>query len=82
MTGFFELFNPGARHWREQVDTEKMLFVDAQQGGQGRPPDDIDSGRIVIYLPRGGSPDAPSSQDEPDSAGAEQLPSDADSTHE
>lgn len=51
MSDFFELFNPGLRHTREQLDLEKMLVVDADKGGTGPRPLDLDSGSVVLRLP-------------------------------
>lgn len=51
MTAFFELFNPGARHWRQQRDIENQLFIDTKKAGSGLPPVDLDSGRITLQGP-------------------------------
>ncbi|MFZ0530196.1 MAG: DUF6191 domain-containing protein, partial [Propionicimonas sp.] len=55
MSDFFELFNPGLRHTREQSDTEKMLVVRTDQSGTGPRPLDLDSGRVVLRLPASGA---------------------------
>lgn len=60
MTGFFEIFNPGARHVREQRDAEKMLFIDTRTAGSGPAPLDLDSGKVTIQLP---PPDAENEAD-------------------
>lgn len=52
MSDFFEIFNPGLRHQRQQLDTEKMLVVTDAQGGSGPQPLDLDSGEVVLQLPR------------------------------
>jgi hypothetical protein len=51
MSDFFELFNPGLRHTREQRDLEKMLVVDADKGGSGPKPLDLESGTVVLRMP-------------------------------
>lgn len=51
MSEFFELFNPGLRHQREQQDLEKVLVVDQLKGGTGPRPLDLDSGSVVLRLP-------------------------------
>ncbi|CAL8976911.1 hypothetical protein PROP_02058 [Propionicimonas sp. T2.31MG-18] len=51
MSDFFELFNPGLRHTREQKDLEKMLVVEADKGGTGPQPLDLDSGQVVLRMP-------------------------------
>ena len=33
MTSFFEAFDPGTRHAREQKDLDKVLVVQAKRGG-------------------------------------------------
>lgn len=48
MTSFFEAFDPGTRHAREQKDLDKVLVVQAKRGGTGPQPLDLDSGRIVL----------------------------------
>ena len=51
MTGFFEIFEPGLRHLREQKDLEKILIVEAEKGGSGPEPLDLDSGSVVLRVP-------------------------------
>ncbi len=51
MSDFFEIFNPGLRHTREQLDTEKLLVVKDDQGGTGPQPLDLDSGKVVLRMP-------------------------------
>lgn len=51
MTEFFEAFQPSLRFWREQRARENQLFVDTRLAGRGRPPVDLDSGRITIEVP-------------------------------
>ncbi len=51
MSDFFEIFNPGQRFTRQQLDAEKMLIVESDQGGTGPPPLDLDSGSIVLRMP-------------------------------
>lgn len=57
MTGFFEIFEPGLRHMREQKDLEKILIVEAEKGGSGPEPLDLDSGSVVLRLPQPPSSD-------------------------
>jgi len=52
MSDFFEIFNPGLRYTREQQDAEKMLVVRTDQGGAGPRPLDLDSGQVVLRMPR------------------------------
>ncbi len=52
MSDFFEIFNPGLRYKREQDDLEKILVVEADKGGSGPEPLDLDSGSVVLRLPR------------------------------
>lgn len=62
MTGFFEIFEPGLRHQREQKDLEKILVVEADKGGSGPQPLDLDSGSVVLRVPPRqpqGEPDQP-----------------------
>jgi len=51
MSDFFEIFNPGQRYTREQLETEKLLVVNEAQGGTGPKPLDLDSGSVVLRLP-------------------------------
>lgn len=51
MSDFFEIFNPGLRYTREQLETEKLLVVQDDQGGTGPKPLDLDSGSVVVRLP-------------------------------
>ena len=59
MTGFFEIFDPGARHQREQKDLEKILIVEADKGGTGPQPLDLDSGSVTLHLPHRPVPKPP-----------------------
>lgn len=52
MSDFFQLFNPGLRHLREQQDLEKILVVDDAQGGSGPRPLDLESGSVVLRMPQ------------------------------
>ncbi len=52
MSNFFEIFNPGLRYKREQDDLEKILVVEADKGGSGPEPLDLDSGSVVLRVPR------------------------------
>jgi hypothetical protein len=51
MSDFFEIFNPGQRYTREQLETEKLLVVQDAQGGDGPQPLDLDSGTVVLRMP-------------------------------
>ena len=51
MSDFFEIFNPGLRYKREQDDLDKILVVEADKGGSGPQPLDLDSGSVVLRLP-------------------------------
>jgi len=51
MSDFFEIFNPGQRYTREQLETEKLLVVQDAQGGTGPDPLDLDSGSVVLRMP-------------------------------
>ena len=51
MSNFFEIFNPGERYMREQLETEKLLVVQDAQGGSGPDPLDLDSGSVVLRMP-------------------------------
>lgn len=64
MSEFFELFNPGLRHQREQQDLEKVLVVDQLKGGTGPRPLDLDSGSVVLRLP-GRAAETPTTSDPP-----------------
>lgn len=48
MTEFINTFMPGARFWQEQKQAEKMLIVEARQGGNGPDPLDLDEGFMVL----------------------------------
>lgn len=52
MTEFIEIFNPGARYLRQQKDLEKSLIVEADYGGDGPQPLDLDSGVVSIVMRR------------------------------
>ena len=51
MSNFFEIFNPGQRYLREQLETEKLLVVQDDQGGSGPDPLDLESGSVVLRMP-------------------------------
>lgn len=50
MSNLFEIFDPGLRHAREQLDVEKMLIVESEQGGTGPQPLDLESGTVVLRV--------------------------------
>ncbi len=52
MSEFIELFQPGMRYRREQQDFEKVHVVLKEVRGRGPQPIDLESGRIVINVPR------------------------------
>ncbi len=52
MTDFFEIFQPGFRHQREQQDLDKILVVEGKLGGTGPRPLDLESGAVTIVMPR------------------------------
>lgn len=51
MSDFFQLFNPGERHARQQRDLENTLVVDYEKGAWGPKPHDLESGKVTIKLP-------------------------------
>jgi len=51
VSDFFELFNPGVKHTREQRDLENSTVVDYEKGGWGPKPHDLASGKVTIKLP-------------------------------
>ncbi|MEL4504712.1 GNAT family N-acetyltransferase [Luteococcus sp. H138] len=51
MTEFFETFNNGARHLREEKEFQKVNVLQAKRGGRGPQPLDLESGRIVLVRP-------------------------------
>lgn len=57
MSDLFSLFNPGHAHLQRQKDLEKVLIVDAKQGGTGPQPLDLGSGSVTIQLPAAPSPE-------------------------
>ena len=60
MSDFFELFNPGLRHTRQQRALEKTAVVDYEKGAWGPKPHDLASGSVTIRVPgRDAEPSAP-----------------------
>ena len=51
MSDFFELFNPGLRHARQQRDLENSITVDYEKGARGPKPHDLESGHVTIKMP-------------------------------
>ena len=51
MSDFFELFNPGVRHARQQRDLENSIMVDYEKGAWGPKPHDLASGEVTIKMP-------------------------------
>ena len=72
MSNFFEIFNPGQRYTREQLETEKLLVVQDAQGGSGPDPLDLDSGSVVLRMP----PHADEAHDDTEPATAVPEPDD------
>lgn len=52
MSDFMSIFHGGMEHVRRQRDLEKILVVDADQGGSGPKPLDLDSGVVELVMPR------------------------------
>lgn len=48
MSNVFSIFMPGAAHWEKVKQAEKMLFIDAEQGGEGPKPVDLENGFFVL----------------------------------
>ncbi len=48
MSDVFSIFMPGAAHWEKVKQVEKMLLIDAEQGGEGPKPVDLDNGFFVL----------------------------------
>jgi len=51
MTDFFEMFQPGLRHLREQRDLDKATVVQSKRGDDGPQPLDLDSGHVILRMP-------------------------------
>ncbi len=66
MTDFFEIFQPGFRHQREQQDLDKILVVEGKLGGTGPRPLDLESGAVTIVMPRRAPQAAPEETTSPD----------------
>lgn len=60
MTGFFELFQPGLKHLREERDRQKMLVSKPTIGGGAPLGIDLEGGKakITISVPTAPQPDA------------------------
>lgn len=56
MSEFFETFNNGARHLREEREFKKVNVVQAKRSGRGPQPLDLESGRIVLVRPGEAAP--------------------------
>jgi hypothetical protein len=52
VTDFFQLFQPGLRHWKEQQDLDKVLVVTNDEGAPGPRPLDLESGSVVLLVSR------------------------------
>lgn len=64
MSEFFQIFQPGLRHQQEQRDLDKILVVEADAGGSGPKPLDLESGSVVLRMP--GADPAPTNEPAPD----------------
>ena len=51
MSDLFSILQPGFEHTRRQRELDKMLIIDARQGGRGPQPLDLESGHVTISLP-------------------------------
>lgn len=85
MTDFFEIFQPGLRFKREQEDLEKVLVVEADKGGTGPRPLDLDSGSVLLRMPQreaSGTAETPAGDEPPeaDETPAGEEPREADET--
>lgn len=56
MGTFFEIFDPGLRHWREQQDLDKVLVQTDDEGADGPRPLDLASGSVTLRMPRASEP--------------------------
>ena len=74
MSDFFEIFNPGQRYTRQQLETEKLLVVQDAQGGSGPDPLDLDSGSVVLRMPASAGDLKAAVADEPPPRGDDAAP--------
>lgn len=51
MSDFMSIFHGGMEHVRRQRDLEKSLIVEADRGGDGPRPLDLDSGVVELVMP-------------------------------
>ena len=51
MSDVMSIFHGGMEHVRRQRDLEKVLIVDADKGGDGPQPLDLESGVVDLVLP-------------------------------
>ena len=63
MSDFFQLFQPGLKHQQEQRDLDKILVVEADAGGPGPRPMNLDSGKVVLRVPNRLEPPTPEPDD-------------------
>jgi hypothetical protein len=61
---FFEIFQPGLQHLREERDRRKMLVVRPTHGGGGRLGIDLEAGTAKITVPRPEAQAEPEATDE------------------
>ena len=64
MTAFFELFQPGLRHLREERDRQKMTVANPGHGGGAPLGIDLDAGTAKIKIVR--RPPEPAPEDAPE----------------
>jgi Family of unknown function (DUF6191) len=62
---FFEVFQPGLQHLREERDRRKMLVVRPAHGGGGPLGIDLDAGTARITVPRP-TPKPPADGEDPE----------------
>ena len=56
---FFEIFQPGLQHLREERDRRRMLVVRPTHGGGPPLGIDLDGGTAKIFIQRPAEPDPP-----------------------
>ena len=61
MSDVMSIFHGGMEHVRRQRDLEKSLIVEADRGGDGPRPLDLDSGVVELVMPQ---KEAPAERDE------------------
>lgn len=51
VSDFMSIFHGGMEHVRRQRDLDKVLIVEAERGGDGPKPLDLDSGVVELVMP-------------------------------